>query len=332
MKSLRIPPKWQSLVRKGVYSREFGIFLTLIALSTFFYFTSRRHSFVSVINIQTILKIGSELGIVTVGVAMLMICGEFDLSVGSMLGFSALVMSSLYSKSGLSLPLALFITLCVGAFMGAVNGLVTVKFGIPSFITTLGTMMWWRGMVYVFSAGFPTIFRPEETSPLFKSIFVGNVEGVPCQFVWFTIFTIILAVMLNYHKFGNHVFATGGNKEAARAMGINTDLTKVICFVVVGVLCAFAGVVQSTRARGAYALQGSGIEMETIASTVIGGTSLFGGVGTILGAFLGVLVLEVISSGLITSGVSGYWFRCVIGVTVIGIVIANIMIERRRRS
>lgn len=315
---------------KFSYFREFGIFLILILLSIIFYFTSRNHSFVSQTNVGTMLKIGPEIGIIAIGVTVLMIAGEFDLSVGSMLGFAALVMCWLYSKLNLNLPLAFFITLCVGAFMGALNGLITVKFGIPSFITTLGTMMWWRGMIFVISAGFPTIFRPEKTNPLFKFILAESIGGIPLQFIWFVVFTIILTLLLNYHKFGNHVFATGGNKEAARAMGVNTDLTKIICFIIVGILSAFCGVIQSTRARGAYALQGTGAEMQAIAATVIGGTSLFGGSGTIIGTFLGTLVLEVISSGLLTSGVSGYWFNAVVGITVITIVIMNVKVEQRR--
>ncbi|MFX1537223.1 MAG: ABC transporter permease, partial [Promethearchaeota archaeon] len=147
-------------LKKFLSFRELGIFSTLIILIILFYFTSRNHSFVSGVNIVNLLEIGPEVGIVAIGVSLLMICGEFDLSVGSMLGFSSLAISSLYTNLSFSLPLALFITLCIGAFMGFINGFITVKFNIPSFITTLGTMMWWRGIIYVISAGFPIVFRP----------------------------------------------------------------------------------------------------------------------------------------------------------------------------
>lgn len=178
----KITSIFKGLYRKFIFSREAITLSVLISLLIFFYFTSYDHSFVSEPNVKVMLKIGPELGIIVVGVALLMICGEFDLSVGSMLGLSALIMAQLYAF-GLDPFLALFITLCAGVAMGAANGLITVKFGIPSFITTLGTMMVWGGVIYIWSAGFPTIFHPEETSPAFKSFLTGEIGGVPVQFV-----------------------------------------------------------------------------------------------------------------------------------------------------
>lgn len=143
---------------------------------------------------------------------------------------------------------------------------------------------------------------------------------------------MIFALLLNHHRFGNRVYATGGNKNAARAMGINTNRTKIVCFILVGFLCAFAGVMQSTRARGAYALQGSGTELTAIAATVVGGTSLFGGTGTVIGAFFGVLIIRFINTGILTSRVPGFWFDMVMGIVLIIVVILNIILEKRRKG
>lgn len=321
-----------SIIRKFISSREIVIFSAVILLVVIFYFTSTDHAFVSGSSIETMLIMGAEFGIFTIGVAMLMIAGEFDLSTGSILGFSAYGAAILYSL-GLNPFLALFISLGGGAVIGAINGLITTRGGVPSFIATLGMMWFWRGVLYVISAGRPIVFRTEETNPLFESIFTGKIGGViPIQFVWFILFTVILSLILTRHRFGNHVFATGGDKITARAMGINTTRTKIICFVLVGVLCAFAGVMQSTRLNSAYASQGLYYELTAIAAAVIGGTSLFGGTGTIVGAALGIMTVRIIYTGLLTSRVPGAWFKAVVGLVLVIVVIFNILLEKRKRA
>lgn len=319
-----------SIFKKIISSKEVIILFAVIVLSVVFYFTSTNHSFISKPSLGTMVIVGSEYGVFVVGVAMLMIAGEFDLSVGSILGFSAYGMAVLYSV-GLNPFLAMPAILGGGVAIGAINGLITTKTGIPSFIVTLGMMWFWRGILYGISAGAPMVFRPEKTSQFFASILTGKIGGIiPLQFAWFSLFTVILSLLLTCRRFGNHVFATGGDKITARAMGINTDRIKIICFMLVGVLCAFAGVMQSTRLHSAYATQGQYYELEAIAAVVIGGTSLFGGVGTIVGAFLGVMIIRIINTGLITSRIPGYWFRAVIGITLIAVVILNIWLEKRR--
>lgn len=315
--------------RKIVSAREVVILLITIGLVVLFYFTSYQNRFVCAENLETMFSVGPELGIIVVGVALLMICGEFDLSVGSVSAFCALIGVELY-MSGLDPFLALVVALGVGAAVGAINGLITVKFGIPSFIATLGAMMLWRGAVYIITAGRSAPFHVQETHPAFYDFFTGTVGGVPMQFIWFLIIGVALALLLNYHRFGNRVYATGGNREAARAMGINVNRTKIICFVLVGVLCAFAGIMRTARIGSFFCAQGDGMELMAIAATVVGGTSLFGGSGTIIGAFLGVLVITFLDYGLIMSRVPGFWFKAVLGILIIVVVIINIVIWKRR--
>lgn len=322
--------KKYSLLKNLFSYKEIIILLVTIAIATVFYFTSGG-IFGSIANINIMLRIGPELGIIAIGVTLLMISREFDLSVGSALAFCSMVMVTLYTL-GLNLVLATITTLGVGALIGCLNGLITVKFGIPSFITTLSTMMFWRGMVLIISAGYPKSFHPETASPLFTQIFAGEFFGVPTQFIWFVVFVVILTILLNRHRFGNWVYATGGNKEAARARGVNTNRTKIICFIIVGILVAFSAIVQSTRAFGAYALQGSGIELQVVAAVVVGGTPLIGGRGTIIGTFIGVMLIQIINTGLICSGAPGYWFQAFIGITILTAIILNVLIERRMRK
>lgn len=273
----------------------------------------------------------SELGVVVLGVALLMICGEFDLSVGSVSAVGALIVATLY-QLGLNPFLATAIAVGCGMGAGAVNGLVTVKFGIPSFIVTLGAMMAWRGFVTLVSGGLTLIFRVGEVHPAFFSVLQGNVGRVSAPLVWFVGTAIILGLLLHFHRFGNHVFATGGNKEAARAMGINTNKTKVISFMIVGGLAAFSGILQSTRSRGFHAAQGTGMELIAIAASVVGGTSLFGGVGSIVGAVLGVLIIIFLQFGLIMARVPGFWYKLILGVIIVAVVTMNKALEQRRRA
>jgi len=272
----------------------------------------------------------SELGIVSLGVALLMICGEFDLSIGSVSALGALIVATLY-QMGLNPFLATAIAVGGGMAAGAVNGLVTVEFGIPSFIVTLGALMAWRGFATLVTGGLTIIFRVEETHPAFFSFLQGDVGVVSAPLIWFVVMAIMLVLLLNFHRFGNHVFATGGNKEAARAMGINTNRTKLICFMIVGSLAAFSGVMQVARSRGFQALQGTGMELIAIAAVVVGGTSLFGGVGSIVGAALGVLIITFLEFGLIFAKAPGFWYKLILGVVIVAVVTINKVLEQRRK-
>lgn len=272
----------------------------------------------------------SELGIVVLGVGLLMIGGEFDLSVGSVSAVGALIVATL-NQLGLNPFLATAIAVGGGMGAGATNALVTVKFGIPSFIVTLGALMAWRGFVTLITGGQVLIFRVREAHPAFFSVLQGHVGRVSAPLIWFVGTAIILGLLLHFHRFGNHVFATGGNKEAARAMGINTNKTKMISFMIVGGLAAFSGILQSIRSKGCYAAQGTGMELIAIAASVVGGTSLFGGVGSILGVVLGVLIIIFLQFGLIMAKVPGFWYKLILGVIIVAVVTVNKVLEQRRK-
>ena len=319
------------LLRRIILLREAMISLIALGLVVLFYFTSFQHKFLCADVLRTMFTSAPELGIIVIGVTLLMIAGEFDLSVGSVSGFSALIAVELYVL-GLNPFLALAMVLGMSLAIGAVSGLIRVKSGVPSFIVTLGMLMLWRGVIYIVTAGSTLRYPVRKTHPAFHNLFTGEVAGIPVQFLWFILIAVVSALILNHHRFGNHIYATGGNVEAAKAMGVNTNRTKVICFMLVGVLSAFAGVLRASRVRGFYVQQGSGMELMAIAAAVVGGTSLFGGVGTTIGALIGVLVITFLEYGLIVSRVPGYWFRAILGILIILVAVVNWLVEKRRES
>jgi len=157
----------------------------------------------------------------------------------------------------------------------------------------------------------------------------GKIGNIPVQTIWFVAFAIILGIILHFHRFGNWIYATGDNQEAARAMGINTNLVKIICFMIVGVLCAFAGCMQSVRLGSFAATQGVGSELRAMAACVIGGTSLRGGIGSMMGVFLGILTLHILDNGLVLMRVPVFGVNAFIGLATIFFVLLNSYLDRK---
>ena len=311
------------------FLRAINTLIVFVGLLIFFAFFSRYHVFISARNLRLLSKLAPDLGIVALGVGMLMICGEFDLSVSSVLPLCSYVFVSLL-RLKVNLILIPFITLGVGALLGLLNGLITVKGRIPSFITTLGTMMLWRGMTLLLSHGYQRPFATS-ASPIFCNTFTGKILGIlPVQIVWFAVVGLVLGLLLHFHRFGNWIYSTGDNKEAARAMGINTDMVKTVCFIIVGVLCAFVAMMQALRLGSFAATQGIGFELKAIAASVVGGTSLTGGIGSMVGIVLGALTIQILENGLILTGVPVFGITAFIGAAIILFVILNSYVERKR--
>lgn len=285
-------------------------------------------AFLSMDNIEVILAVVPEIGIVVAGVTMLMIAGEFDLSVGSIFCLAPIIDDKLI-MAGWNIWLSLIVVLLISAMIGALNGIITLKLRIPSFIATLGTMMIWRGVVLLITKGFPPPF-PEVAMPI-KRFLAGRIGSIYISLVWFVVILMILWIVLERTRFGNWMFATGGNVRVARSLGINPNRVKLINFMLVSTLAGFGGLIQAHRLGAILPSTGSGLELEAIAASVIGGTSLFGGIGSIAGSAIGTFLIRVINNGLVMAGVSGYWFRVFIGIVLIIAVIWNQFISRKTR-
>jgi simple sugar transport system permease protein len=276
--------------------------------------------FLSVQSIASTLTLTAELGIVAMGVTLLMIAGEFDLSVGSVLGVSS-VLVPWFGIHGLWLGLAIPAALLTAAGIGLVNGLVVVTTRIPSFIVTLGGLLWWRGVLFVVTQGFPLSVPTE--SALFQPFSGTLPNGINYSAFWLLGLFVLLTLLLERTGFGNWVLAAGGNERAARQMGVPVDGVRLRLFVLTATLAGLAGLIQVGRYNSVDSNRGSGLELEAIAAAVIGGSRLSGGYGSIVGTVLGCLMVGMIRNGLVLAGVASYWYQALIGLLIVAAVIVN---------
>ncbi len=297
----------------------------LVALTIVFEFTSKG-VFLSYENMRGVLGLLPEMGLVAMGVTILMIAGEFDISVGSVFAMAPMVMA-ISLVAGFSFAPAVLFGLAAAAGIGVVNGIVTLRFAIPSFITTLGMLFVARSITVVISGGFPPLLPPDIPAHVFTH-FVGLIR---LSMFWFAGIAVVLAALLSLTNFGNWIKATGGQIDAAAALGIPTGAVKMICFVLCAVLAGFAGIIQVLRLGSPLPSLGEGLELQAVAAAVIGGTSLYGGIGTVLGAIVGALLIRVIDNGLVLSHVDANWFKFAIGSLLILAVVGNSWLRRTSR-
>jgi len=312
--------KFRSLTRMG----EFGVFISLLCVASIFALLSKE--FLTPSTWAGILTVASEIGIISVGVSFLMISGEFDLSVSSVFAVSGMTMA-LLSNLGIDPSLAFLIAMLLSACIGAVNGLITLRFSLPSFITTLGMMMFLRGVLLAVTGGFPIEMAGE---PMILHTLSGRMlAGFRSSALWFIIFVLIFQIVLGLTPYGNWTYATGNNAIFARASGVNARKVKFINFILSATLAGFSGCIALARFRIVEPLAGTGLELEAIAASVIGGCSLSGGVGSIIGAGLGALLVGMIRIGLVLAGAPPYWYRGFIGVILVAAAIIYRLTRRR---
>jgi simple sugar transport system permease protein len=268
-------------------------------------------------NLGGALNASAEIGFIAIGVTVLMIGGEFDLSVGQTFVAGALVFAALFKPIGVG-P-AIIVALLLGAGIGFVNGFVTLAFGIPSFITTLGTYYIIAGVILLVTNGSPVSLISVPSS---FSVFGGYISssGVQWQVLWWLGLAVVMALVLHKTAFGNHIFAAGGGRRAAENTGVRVAQTKMLLFILCSMFAAFSGVVLFALYGDVEASAGSGLQLQAIAAAVIGGTALFGGIGTVYGGVLGSFFLGVITVGLVLSGASTTYYELFVGIVLIGAV------------
>ena len=281
--------------------------------------------YLSSANMGIMMRSVPVLGCLALGAGMLMIAGEFDLSIGSVYTLTAIVMAML-TGSGVDAFLAAPAALLVGAAIGVINGALTLRFNLPSFIVTLGGLLFWRGAVLLINGAVQVRFDP---NPVFNEMFSGTLLGINAAFIWFIALCLVFWALLHRHRFGNHVFATGGNRSAASAIGVNTGRIKLIAFAIAGFMAAFAGILATTRVGSVQPGQGAGLELQAIAACVIGGLSLRGGRGSILGVFLGVMLIFTITDVLLLMRAPGFYLDMFIATLIVAASIFNHGLDRR---
>ncbi len=309
----------------GAGTRQLGTLIGLLALCAVLWILTPH--FLSVANLLNVLEQSAINAIVAVGMTFVIISGGIDLSVGSVLALSGVVLASAL-HAGVALPAALILALAVGAAAGLANGLLVTRGRLPPFIATLGMMSVARGLALMWAEGRP-ISGFDET---FRVLATGRVLSIPAP-VLITIAAYLVAhVLLAHSIFGRSVYAIGGNEEAARLSGVRVGLHKTAAYVVAGLTSALAAVVLTARLNSAQPTAGIMYELDAIAATVIGGTSLMGGEGTLVGALIGALIMGVLRNGLNLLNVSSFVQQLVIGVVIIGAVVVDTSLKRRRRS
>jgi simple sugar transport system permease protein len=279
--------------------------------------------------------------VIALPLTMIVVAGEMDLSFPSIMGVGMVAFVNTLTLTG-SIGLAFVASLVAGFLVGLLNGVIVVRLGIPSLVATLGTQFFWRGFVLVITdAGGFSLVPIKETG--LRQALVGRLGGyVPAQMIWALVVGALVWVVLNRHKFGAHVYLIGDNVESARLMGVNVDRTRIINFALLGTAAAFGGVLSSMAQSYFWVSLGEGYLLKTMASVFLGGTSVFGGVGTVFGTFIGCLIIGTIEAGIVAIGeivigdfvikLSGFWTQLIYGlIIVISVSLQNLLSRRLSR-
>jgi len=323
----------RTFLQRFIGAPEFGPLVLLVV--ELIVFTVINPAFMSGLNISNILAFTVELGMIALAMTLLMTAGEFDLSVGSLFGFSAVIMWTIFNAGLMPMWAAFLAAIAIATFIGWVNGVYVTRLKVPSFLVTLGMLLIVRGTALYITSGFPQRTWSAEGS-VFADILVGefSIGGfrVYMSVLWFLLFVIVTHYILTQTRAGNWIQASGGNANAARNRGVNVDRTKVLLFMFSAAMAAFAGIVSSIRTSAANPNSGTGYELEVIAMVVIGGTVLTGGRGTIIGTVLGIFILRAMRNGIVLIGVPGLAYNIFIGAIILGMMALHSWLERRHNA
>jgi len=314
-----------SLIRKMFSAQEFSIFLALLLIAAFI--TAVAPSFMSTRNLFLVSRQVSFLAIIAISELFVILTAGIDLSVGSVVGLSG-VTTGIALAAGIHPVLAVLIGLATGAVTGVINGVLIAYVGVTPFIVTLGMLSMARGMVWILTKGWPIT----EIPPGFMVLGQGRVLGLPLPLLILAVVAVLAYIVLKYLPFGRRVYAIGGNERATELSGINVRRIKLMVYALSNILASITGIILVARFSSAQASVGETWELDAIAAAVIGGTSLAGGKGSVLGALIGAAIMGVIRNGLVLMKVSVYWQQFIIGMVIVLAAIIDILRNRRGRS
>lgn len=297
-------------IQKITQSQVIGIFGILLALCLVLWITCPT-TFPTADNLFSVARQFSYIAVTAIGELMVIITGGIDLSVGSIMGFGA-ILAGFFMKSGCSIPLAISIGILGGGILGFFNALFITKIKLPPFIATLGMLSIGRGLAYAITQGY-TVSVP----PFFAFLGQGYWGPIPFPVIYMVVLAVIFAIFLGRTVIGRRIYALGGNEEAAKVSGININRMKVFVYVACGMLAAIGGIICAARLGVAQSTLALGYELDVIAAVFIGGASTTGGSGTVIGAILGAAIMGIIRNGLVLLNVSPYWVQTAIGSVII---------------
>ncbi len=319
------------------YALQIAIVLVALAIWAFFLWRSPQ-TFGAYDIYNSLMSTTPFFALIAIPLTLVVIAKEIDLSFGSvmawgMAAFDVVFLALYRPDSPLSVQAAVWLgflaCLLAGLFAGLLNGFIVVRLGIPSLVATIGTQFLWRGVVMVVTNGQGLGMTPIRETLLYP-LLVGRIAGViPMQFIWTIIFAAVTWFFLNRHKFGAHVYLTGDNVDSARLMGVNVERIKIITFAVVGVAAAFAGFVVSAEVLFLWPTLGEGYLLNTLASVFLGGTSVFGGTGTVFGTFVAAFIIAIINPGIVAAGWTAYWTQLIYGLIIVVSVSLQAVLRRK---
>jgi ribose transport system permease protein len=320
--------KKSGLWRQIVGKEEFGVSLILLVMVVFLsLFTD---TFLATTNIFNILRAFSWIAIAAFGQCMVIVTGGIDLSSGSVMAIAGLTSAMLLNAEGVNAPVSVAVLggLLAGLIAGMLNGLMVTAGRLPPFIATLGSLLMVRGLCYGITGGWPVRELPQTFRNLGQyDIPIGSI-GVPLPMIFMLLFFALSALFLSRTTWGYRIYAVGGNETATALSGINTSWIKFLVYTLSGFLAGVGGVLMTARLGVAAPTAADGYELDVIAAVFVGGTSVTGGEGTILGVLIGALIMQVLRTGLVLVGVSAYWLQAVQGLVI---VLATMLDQLRKR-
>ena len=313
---------------KGSFARflrrnalQIAIVFVLFLIYAFFTWRSPR-TFLAYDIYNSLMSTTPFYALVAIPMTLIIIAKEIDLSFTSVMALGMAAFAVVFQATG-NVLLGFFACLAAGLFAGWLNGLIITKLAIPSLVATIGTQFLWRGVVLIVTNGQGMGMTPVTKSFLYPML-VGRVFGkIPAQFFWMIIFTAAIWFILNRTQFGAHVYLVGDNIDSARLMGVNVDRTKILTFAIVGLAAAFTGYVVSEEVLFFWPTLGDGYLLNTLASVFLGGTSVFGGTGTVFGTFIASFIIAVINPGIVAAGWTAYWTQFIYG----GIMVVSVALQ-----
>ena len=303
-----------------------------ILVFAFFAVVAGDYGFLTTAGAASYLEVAAQLGIVAVPVALLMIAGEFDLSVGSMVGAAGMIIAISVSEYGLPLLVGVLLAFAVALVVGFLNGYLVIKTGLPSFIVTLGMLFALRGLTIGFArllTGRTQIGLGDSGSGVMQTLFAGSIGDFPVSIIWWFALAVLGTYVLQRTVFGNWIFGAGGDANAARNVGVPVSRVKITLFMCTAASAALLATIQVLDAGSADVLRGTLLELQAIAAAVIGGVLLTGGYGSVIGALFGALIFGMVQQGIFFTGVSTDWFQVFVGVMLLIAVMFNNVIRRR---
>ncbi|AZO94749.1 ABC transporter permease [Halocella sp. SP3-1] len=311
-------------IKELLHFKESGILLALIIMSALLSITTP--NFLNQYNLGIVVRQASFVALVALGQTLVLITGGIDLSVGSIAGLSSILGAILMTSTPLNPYLCTLLAVLCGMFFGIINGVFIAKIGLNPFIVTLATGEAFAGLILVITKGYPVLGIPTS----FKYLGQGMIGPVPVPVVILLIISLILIYILKNTPFGRYIYSIGGNESASKLVGIKVDKIKISVYAIAGALAALAGIIFVSRANAGQATIGASWLMPSVTAAIIGGTSLSGGEGTILGTLIGAILMGVLSNGIVLLNVSSYLERVIIGLVVLVAVIIDLVRKRNR--